>query len=113
MKPQIPLTSIPKSAEVLIVLIKQELKSRKLFSMLHEIGVNDCAYEPHLDFLILRSLGMDDEKDETFNMYDRIMDKRTRKLKETKESLTKQAFKAYIQLISAKEKRKSIHETPA
>jgi hypothetical protein len=100
------LVKLPDEIQLTLFLIKEELKSRKLFYLLEKIGVNESAYEPHLDKIILKNLDLDDGKDETFSMYFEIMEKRTRKVKGTNESLMKQAMKAYVELVAEKNKRK-------
>ena len=75
-----PLVKLPSDTQITLYLIKEELKSRKLFQALHEVGLDDCYFQPHLDSLILRSVGIDDGLDETFEVYTAIMDKRSKKI---------------------------------
>lgn len=97
-----PLIKLPSKAQVSLYLIKEELKSRKLFQALHEVGLDDCYLRPHLDSLIMHSIDMDDGTDETFAIYDDIMEKRSRKIEAANESIMKQALKAYQELLNAK-----------
>jgi len=87
--------------EETLFLIGEELKSRRLFDTLHQIGVEDCDFQPHLDSLILRSIGLD-ISDDTFNRYAEIMDKRALKMEPDPKSITKQALKAYSELMALK-----------
>ncbi len=75
-----PIVRIPDNIQMSIYLIKEELKSRKLFHALHDAGIDDCYFQPHLDILIIESLGLRDGTDETFKMYDEIMDRRSKKI---------------------------------
>ena len=75
-----PLVKLPEDVQFSLYLIKEELKSRKLFHVLHLVGLDDCSFQPHLDSLILRSVGMDDDSDETFTLYDGIVEKRSKKI---------------------------------
>lgn len=86
-----PLVRLPSAAEAALYLIEEELKTRKLFPTLHEIGLDDCSFQPHLDSLILRSLGMDDCTDETFSIYAGILEKRSKKIEADHDSIMKQA----------------------
>jgi len=106
MKPhyQHPLLKLPAQMEETLFLIGEELKSRRLFETLHQIGVDDCYFQPHLDSLILRSMGLD-ISDDTFNRYADIMDKRALKIEPDQKSITKQALKAYRELIELKRHR--------
>lgn len=97
-----PLVKLPSSIQSSLYLIKEELKSRKLFHALHEVGLDDCYFQPHLDTLILRSVGMDDGTDETFSLYYDIIEKRSRKIEADNESIMKQALKVYMELMNVK-----------
>jgi hypothetical protein len=101
------MTKIPRSAEVTIFLIQQELKSCKFFAHLNEIGMGDSFFQPHLGTVILAQVGLEDGKDETMNFYVELIDKRSRKITGSNESVMKQAMKVYVALMAEREKRKS------
>lgn len=100
--PPYPLVKLSSEVQVQLYLIKEELKSRKLFQALHQVGLDDCYFQPHLDSLILKSIGLDDHTDETFNKYDDIVEKRSKKIEADYGSIMKQALKAYMELIELK-----------
>jgi hypothetical protein len=102
-KSRFPLVKLPSDTQLSLYLIKEELKSRRLFHGFHEVGLDDCYFQPHLDSLILHSINMDDGTDETFAMYNDIMEKRSRKIEAANESIMKQALKAYHELLNAKQ----------
>ena len=97
-----PLVKLPPKVQESLYLIKEELKSRKLFHALHEAGLDDCCFQPHLDSLILRNIGIDDRSDETFIKYDDILDRRSKKIEGHNDSIMKQALKTYMELIALK-----------
>lgn len=99
-----PLVKLPSETQLSLYLIKEELKSRKLFHALHEVGLDDCYFQPHLDSLILRSVGLDDGTDKTFSLYDNIIEKRSKKIEADYDSIMKQAIKAYQELMNEKKK---------
>ena len=101
-----PLIKLPSAMEQTLYLIREELKSRKLFWVLHEVGLDDCYYQPHLDSLIMKMLGID-SSDENFIRYMDIMDRRSKKIDADQQSITKQALKAYYELLGEKEKIKA------
>jgi glutamine synthetase len=97
-----PLVKLPSEVQLPIYLIKEELKSRKFFNTLQQMGLDDCYFQPHLDTLILRSLDMDDDSDKTFDAYCEIMERRSKKIDTDKDSIMKQALKAYHELLDQK-----------
>lgn len=97
-----PLVKMPEKVDMALFLIREELKIRKLFSTLNEIGLSDCCYEPNLDNLILKLLDLNDGKDETFEVYCEIIDRRSRKINDDREKLMKQALKVYKELLEVK-----------
>jgi hypothetical protein len=96
-----PLINLPAETQTTLFLIREELKSRKLFDALHQAGLDDCYFQPHLDSLILKTMGID-HSDETFNLYNDIMEKRSVKISADRESIMKQVMKAYHELVSVK-----------
>ena len=96
---------IPNQIDSTLFLIGEELKSRKLFHALHQVGIDDCYFQPSLDKLILQYVGMDDHRNETFAVYNAIMDKRSKKIEADRDSIAKQAFKAYMDLVQEVKKQ--------
>lgn len=98
-----PLIKLPQQTEQTLYLIGEELKCRKLFWALQQAGIDDCYFQPHLDSLILRGLGMD-SSDETYEVYSRIMERRSKKIEADRKSITKQSLKVYQELLHEKKK---------
>lgn len=105
-----PIVKLPSDTQITLYLIKEELKSRKFFRTLQEMGLDDCYYQPHLDELILRSLNMDDDSDKTFDAYYEIIERRSKKIDADKDSIMKQALKAYMDLKRLKKELKDKEE---
>jgi len=97
-----PIIKLPSKIQVTLYLIKEELKSRKLFQVLLELGLDGCNFQPNLDPLILQTIGSDEEVDESFSVYNNIMEKRSRKIAGDNDSIMKQAMKAYQELVEVK-----------
>lgn len=100
-----PIVKLPSEMEETLYLIREELKSRNFFNGLQQVGLEDCSFQPHLDTLILRFLGIDGS-DENFSEYMAIMEKRCRKIDADQMSITKQALKAYNELLEVKRRLK-------
>lgn len=96
----LPIVKLPEDMQFSLYLIKEELKCRKMFRALHKIGLDDCYFQPHLDSAILISMGLNDGTDETFNFYNAIIERRSRKIKADPESITRQALKCYNEIMS-------------
>lgn len=101
-KENFPLVKTPPKTEIALYLIKEELKIRKLFQILQTAGMTECDFEPHLDALIFRAIGMDYDDDALSNKYFDIIEKRSKTLKPDRKSMVKQAFKAYQEIIALK-----------
>lgn len=100
-----PIVKLPSDVQYSLFLIKEELKIRKFFNMLEEAGLSDCYFQPHLDRVILLSVGLDDDSDEMFTIYTDIIEKRSKKIEPYNDSIMKQALKVYQELMKEKKKR--------
>lgn len=101
--PEYPLTKLPQKTDRLLFLLHEELKSRKLFGMLAQAGFSDNNLQPHLDELILRNLGITPCSGEAFHRYSTILDKYAEEINEGRQSVTRQALKAYTELMHERE----------
>ena len=71
---------------------------------LQEVELSDCFFQPHLDSLILKFIGMDGDSDDVYLEYTKIMDRRSMKIEADKDTITKQSIKAYTELMAEKKK---------
>lgn len=99
-----PLIKLPRKVQFILYLISEELKSRKFFRTLQELGLDNSYFQPHLDSLILRSLDINEDSDETFDAYYEIIERRSRKIKADNHSIMKQALKTYHELLEVRKK---------
>ncbi|HEY0655478.1 MAG TPA: hypothetical protein VGD65_20225 [Chryseosolibacter sp.] len=102
----LPFVRLPKSIDLTLYLIREDLKSQKLFSIIDQLNMGDCPYQPHLAKPILSQLNLDDGSDEIFQFYYRLIEKHARKLHGDQKSLMKQTMKVYLALMGEKERRK-------
>jgi hypothetical protein len=100
------LVKLPHKIDYCLFLIKEELKSRCFFEGLHRVGMEDIYLQPHLDRLILKSVGLDDGTDETAEFYFKIMERRSKKVRKDNDSVVEQALKVYMELVGEKKRRK-------
>lgn len=92
--------SITERSDLTLYLIREELKSRKFFSGLQRLGLDYCFYQPCLDKPILAAAGFDKPSDEVYQFYFKLIEKRSRKIREDEELITKQAKKVYERLMA-------------
>jgi hypothetical protein len=104
-KARFPFVKLPASLDLVLFLISQDLKSHKLFNIVDQLGMGDCPYQPYLGKVILAQLNMDDGSDEIFQFYDKLIEKRCRKIDGDQKSMMKQTMKVYAELITEKERR--------
>lgn len=87
-----------------IYLIEQQLKTRRFYDDLDDIGLGHYDFEPNVDHLILKNLSLDDGLDKTYKYYARIIDKHSKLLKPDRWQIRKQALRTYEKLVALKKK---------
>ena len=99
------LVKLPADIDLVLFLIQEELKSTKFFNGLAHVGLTDCYYQSHFSTVILASVGFDERPDDLHEFYLDLIDKRSNKIKTNNDSVMKQAFKVYIDLMIEKKRR--------
>ena len=102
---QTPLLKLPRQTEMLILLIKEELKSNKFFNGLAKIGLEDCYYQPNLSNIILAQAGFEDCPDDLMNFYVELVEKHSEQIENDNDSITKEALDLYMELMMEKKRR--------
>lgn len=100
------LVKLPPDIDMLLFLIQEELKSTRLFNGLAQAGLHDGSYQPHLGPLILATAGFPHRPDELYEFYLTLLNKRSEKITDDSESITRQAFKVYVELMMMKKSLK-------
>lgn len=101
MSTQYPLVELPKSIDLTLFLIREELKSRKVFNGLATGGFDHTPFRPHLDEAILKCTGLPTECDKTFEWYNALMDQHSELLTDKPATAVKEALEVYVQLLSS------------
>jgi hypothetical protein len=107
--PKEPLVRLPKNIEIILYLIREELKNQKFFNTFNKLGFGDVYYQTALGELVLTYVGLNDGKAETFNFYYKIIEGRSKKIQEGSDALTTQALKVYMELMLEKKRRKELN----
>jgi len=63
------LVKLPSDTELILYMIKEELKSVKLFNGLARVGLDDCFFQPRFGTLVLSYIGFDERPDDLFRFY--------------------------------------------
>jgi len=96
-----PLTP-PTDTELLVYLLKEELKMSRFLTDLHAAGLeNHSCYELELSPLILAYLGYD-LSDATIALYEQLIDKHTQALTPDRQSIVREAALLYTELVQIK-----------
>lgn len=96
-----PLTP-PTHTELLVYLLKEELKMSRFFTDLHAAGLeNNSCFQLELSPLILGYLGYD-LSDATIALYEQLIEKHTRALTPDRASIIREASLLYAELVQFK-----------
>jgi hypothetical protein len=102
---QYPLVKLPAQKDLLLYLIKEELKSRRFFNGLREIGLDDCYFQPDFSTIVLAYTGFTDEENATYDFYFNLLEKYSEQIEPADESVMKHAFNVYIDLLAERKRR--------
>jgi len=103
LKPHYPLVQLPSRMELLLFLIKEDIKSRKFFNGLRELGLDDAWYGSELSTLIIAYAGLDSESDAHTDFYYHLTCRHLQ-FQNDRESLMQSAVNVYTELMAWKEK---------
>lgn len=95
-----PLVKLPQSIDEILYMIREDLKCQKYFDCQAELNGTDSPYRPHLAKLILQRMNLDDGSDEVFEMYYRLVEKRSKEIGEDNDSIMNQVVKLYADLVA-------------
>jgi hypothetical protein len=94
-----PLTKLLSDEELLLWLIREDLKCRKFFDGLRAIGMEDTFYQPELGMLILKCAGFEKEIDEVYDFYHELLGRHSQAIEADIHSVRREAFQVYTKLI--------------
>jgi hypothetical protein len=107
-KRKLPLVKLPESVDLTLYLIREELKANRFFSGLHQLGLSDCFFQPHLSSAILAQLGCGECPDDLFRLYTELIDKHSEAIDEDLQSITQHTLEVYQELCAELKKREGI-----
>lgn len=107
MHTQYPLVELPKSTDLTLLLIREELKSRRIFRHLAKAGLDYTPFQPNLDEAILQATGLSTDSDQVFAWYTRLMEKHSKKLTHDARNAGAQALKVFVKLAARQQPEKN------
>lgn len=99
------LVKLPSDIEITLYLIKQELKTTKLFNGLANVGLDDCFFECHFGSIVLAFMGFDERPDDLHNFYTKLIEQHSEKMEADNDEITQRAFDVYTEMMIEKKKR--------
>lgn len=88
----------------ILLLICEELKSRKFFDTLKLLGLDNSDYQPNLDDVILNCIGLCDDSNATLDFYYALIEKHASEIEASRESIETQALLVYQNLTEEKKR---------
>jgi len=97
-----PLVKLPQETDLILLLIREQLKAAKFFNTLMQCGLDDCYYQPHLETAILTCMGFRDIPDELMDFYIALLDKYSARVEPDNGCIMQLALAMYEELCTRK-----------
>jgi hypothetical protein len=94
------LVKSPTQKELILQLLKQELKSYRFFNGLRAVGLDDSFYHSDFSSLVLTYIGFDDEENTTYDFYFALFEKYSAYFQPGEEVVMKLALSVYLKLMA-------------
>jgi hypothetical protein len=101
------LVTLPRNIELILYLIREELKSSKLFLGLASAGFQDSCYQPNYCSAIIKYMGFEGFPDDLGDFYVERLEYYTKKISEDNDVIMKSVFNFYVDLVNQKRKERS------
>jgi hypothetical protein len=96
----------PTPEELILRLIKEELRGRKLFHKLSSLGITENFYYPSFSWLVLNTLGINADDDVICDRYFQILDVHVGKIKPNGQADMQEARAVLSKLLNLKGKNR-------
>lgn len=101
----VPLVKLPSDTELILFIIKEDLKNTKLFDGLESAGLTDCFYRGDFAALVLAYMGFDDIPDDLQEFYADLISKYAEKIEPDNRVIMEYAIEVYNEILMEKKKR--------
>lgn len=99
------LVKLPADVDLILYLIQEELKATRLVNGLSDVGLGETFYQVQFATVVLAAAGFKERPDDLHEFYVDLINRRSEKLKPNHNSVARQAFKVYIDLMIEKKRR--------
>lgn len=99
------LVKLPSNIELVLYMIKEGLKTTKVFNGLARVGLDDCYFQSYFGTLVLAYMGFDERDDKLNDFYVDLIEKYSDKIEADNDSIMKYAFEVYIAITIEKRRR--------
>lgn len=92
---------LPADIEIVLYLIREDLKNAKLMNGLSKIGFSDCPYRSYHGSIVLPCIGFEELNDALHEFYIKLIDQNCELIEDDSEEITRRAMNVYVELMSA------------
>lgn len=101
----VPLVKLPSDVELILFIIKEDLKNTKLFNGLESAGLSDCFYQADFSALVLGYMGFHEIPDDLREFYGDLISRYSEKIEPDNTVITEYAIEVYNEILVEKKKR--------
>jgi hypothetical protein len=99
------LVNLPPDIELILFMIREELKSTALFNGLARVGLEDFYLQSHFSTLVLSYMGFEERPDDLLECYTDLISTYSEKVEADNDVIMKCAFDVYVEMMIEKKKR--------
>jgi hypothetical protein len=96
---------LPAKNELVLFLIREDLKSTKLFNGLANVGLGESCYQTHFAAPVLSYAGFNDVPDDLHEFYLELIEHHSEQIEPDEHTMSKHAFNVYVELMMEKRRR--------
>jgi hypothetical protein len=101
---KLDIVSLPTEVQIILYLIREGLKARRLFDKLTTIGFDESAYYSDNVEVVLAYMGFD-ESDNTYNWYNKLLTTYANVPQADRDDVTIETFNIYVDLLAEKSRQ--------
>lgn len=99
------LVKLPSDTELILFILKEDLKNTKLFNGLESAGLTDCFYRADFAALVLGYMGFDEVPDDLQEFYADLISRYSEKIEPDNRVIMEYALDVYNEILVEKSKR--------